>query len=199
MSTELVVLLAVGTHGLNVAMTLYGEISKPVSPYLLKRVVAIITEFIERQDEQYISDGRLESAIDANGGISHFHGKTISDCSIHKYVDRLVRYYLLESELILMLIYLARLSQMKVPLLTSYSIHRAIAACTLVSAKMSKDTHYLRQSKFTKLCGLQSNEVFYIEQELLHLVQFKLHVSREEYMNTMDAIDTYTCLDRLPV
>merc|ERR1712056_31806 len=67
------------------------------------------------------------------------------------------------------------------------TIHRLLAVSMLLSAKYYDDVYY-SNAYYARVCGLTLKEINSLEHEFLKLVNWKLDVSSEEYVEYRDRV-----------
>ena len=120
--------------------------------------------------------------------------------TIQNYVKRLVRYMrenedqlhdTYESTFVIMLIYLDRfLMRNPMATLNSFNSHRVVLACLQLAHKMNDDECMSDQS-IANLGLVTKCDLKILEQQLLHTLQYDLHVSREQFEDYYSLLSAY--------
>ena len=113
-----------------------------------------------------------------NSPFNHDH---VPKISIFDYLLRIKKYSGIEnSTLIIALIYIDRICKKKIFLLTKYNIHRILFTSILISIKNNEDIIY-NNSYFSKIGGVDMNELIILENHFLKIIDFELYVSDKLY------------------
>lgn len=114
--------------------------------------------------------------------ITRFHSKVAPSIGIDVYLQRIQTYFKCSDSChVVALIYIDRAVKMHSDfVVTDLTIHRLLAAATVLSAKFLDDIFY-SNAYYAKVCGLGVKEMNLLESTFLSLVQWKLDVSVEEY------------------
>ncbi len=112
---------------------------------------------------------------------SPFNHDQVPKISIFDYLLRIKKYSGIEnSTLIIALIYIDRICKKKIFLLTKYNIHRILFTSILISIKNNEDIIY-NNSYFSKIGGVDMNELIILENHFLKIIDFELYVSGKLY------------------
>ncbi|GAW81373.1 cyclin [Plasmodium gonderi] len=140
-----------------------------------------------RTDRKYISyiPIVLENMIKQDRGegkITSFHASKIPDISIKNYVERISKYIGCSNEcFVLLMIYIDRIIKLNKDIsLSLLCIHRLLITATMISAKFFDDLYYSNDF-YAKVGGVSTQEINKLESNFLHLIDYKLFVSSEEY------------------
>ena len=133
----------------------------------------------------YISS-LLQEIIDEHHDLNYvnpplFFSKIIPKISIQNYLQRIVKYTKLEtSTLILMLIYIDRISESNSIQITKNNAHRLLLSSSIISIKVNED-EYFSNSFYAKVGGISLQEVNFLEKEFLKLIKYRLWIDQNLY------------------
>ena len=107
--------------------------------------------------------------------------------SINDYLDRLYKYSKMNiSTVILILIYIDRISNINKFKLTYYTIHKLILSSMVVAIKYNEDQYYSIKF-YAKLGGVTKTEMIFLEYYFVSLINFNLFIKKELF----DKYDDY--------
>ena len=107
--------------------------------------------------------------------------------SINDYLDRLYKYSKMNiSTVILILIYIDRISNINKFKLTYYIIHKLILSSMVVAIKYNEDQYYSIKF-YAKLGGVTKTEMIFLEYYFVSLINFNLFIKKELF----DKYDDY--------
>ena len=107
--------------------------------------------------------------------------------SINDYLDRLYKYSKMNiSTVILILIYIDRISNINKFKLTYYIIHKLILSSMVVAIKYNEDEYYSIKF-YAKLGGVPKTEMIFLEYYFVSLINFNLFIKKELF----DKYDDY--------
>ncbi|KJP87179.1 hypothetical protein AK88_03226 [Plasmodium fragile] len=142
---------------------------------------------VPRTDKRYISylPIVLENMIKINRGkgkITSFHASKVPDISIKNYVERIGKYTGCSNEcFVLLMIYLDRIVKINSDItLSLLCIHRLLITAIMIAAKFFDDLYY-SNAFYAKVGGVSTEEINKLEGTFLHLIDYNLFVSSEEY------------------
>lgn len=142
---------------------------------------------VPRTDKKYISylPIVLENMIKinrGNGKITSFHASKVPDISIKNYVERIGKYTGCSNEcFVLLMIYLDRIVKINTDItLSLLCIHRLLITAIMIAAKFFDDLYY-SNAFYAKVGGVSTEEINKLEGTFLHLIDYNLFVSSEEY------------------
>ncbi|KMZ80188.1 cyclin2 like protein [Plasmodium vivax India VII] len=140
-----------------------------------------------RTDKRYLSylPIVLENMMKVNKGpgkITSFHASKVPDISIKNYVERIGKYTGCSNEcFVLLIIYLDRIVKVNEDIsLSLLCIHRLLITATMIAAKFFDDLYY-SNAFYAKVGGVSTEEINKLEGTFLHLIDYNLFVSSEEY------------------
>eukprot|EP01107_Rhizomastix_libera_P000361 TRINITY_DN1063_c0_g1_i1.p1 TRINITY_DN1063_c0_g1~~TRINITY_DN1063_c0_g1_i1.p1 ORF type:complete len:363 (-),score=105.04 TRINITY_DN1063_c0_g1_i1:98-1186(-) len=70
---------------------------------------------------------------------------------------------------------------------TMFNAHRLIITTTVVVHKFFSD-YYYRNSFYAQIGGIKAKEMNYLEAEMLGMLDFRLYIDEEEFLNTLDSV-----------
>ena len=113
--------------------------------------------------------------------IKSFINKNIPSISLKDYLIRLINYSKInESTIIIVLIYIDRITKLNHFLLTYSNIHKLILAAFILSIKYNEDTYY-SMSIYAKIGGVTLSELNKLEFEYIKLIGFDLFIQQKLY------------------
>lgn len=121
---------------------------------------------------------------------SAFHAVRPPRLDIGEYLARISYYYLCSDAcLVLALVYIDRLMKLHPEFVVSpLSIHRLIAVSMTVAAKFADDD-FFANSYYSRVVGVRVQELNALEAQFLHLLQWQLFVTPEEFRSYMSHLD----------
>ena len=113
-----------------------------------------------------------------------FHGVEVPEMSIADYIERIATYSELDvSEFITCVIYFKRIQKLHPHFPCSHrSMHRTILSLLLVATKMHRDRPFSNRF-YARLGGISSSELARLERCVLQLLEYRLFVSVDEYVD----------------
>ena len=113
--------------------------------------------------------------------IKYFINKNIPSISIKDYLIRLTNYSKInESTIIIVLIYIDRITKLNHFLLTYNNIHKLILAAFILAIKYNEDIYY-SMSIYSKIGGVTLSELNKLELEFIKLIGFDLFIQQKLY------------------
>ena len=113
--------------------------------------------------------------------IKSFINKNIPSISIKDYLIRLTNYSKInESTIIIVLIYIDRITKLNHFLLTYNNIHKLILAAFILAIKYNEDIYY-SMSIYSKIGGVTLSELNKLELEYIKLIGFDLFIQQKLY------------------
>lgn len=133
----------------------------------------------------------LGSQCAGGGKQTIFDGVRAPAKGIATYLERLRKYFGCTLECYVMgLVYLDRLVKKQPTFqISPINVHRLIATCLLLAAKMQDDTFYTN-TYYAQVSGLSLQEMNKLEAELLRLLGWNLYVPPKEYADYMGSVLT---------
>ncbi|GAB66883.1 cyclin2 related protein, partial [Plasmodium cynomolgi strain B] len=127
----------------------------------------------------------LENMIKVNRGkgkITSFHASKVPEISIKNYIQRIGKYTGCSNEcFVLLIIYLDRIVKINTDItLSLLCIHRLLITAIMIAAKFFDDLYY-SNAFYAKVGGVSTEEINKLEGIFLHLIDYNLFVSSEEY------------------
>ena len=121
-----------------------------------------------------------------------FNSNSLSNITLYEYIIRIQKYSFIEkSTLVLSLIYIDRFCKLGKIMLTYYNIHRIIFAALLLAIKYNED-RFFENEYYSKIAGIQNDELKNIEYNFFCICDFNMYVSDEifdkynKYLNNID-------------
>eukprot|EP00960_Hanusia_phi_P069867 767180-Hanusia_phi.AAC.2 len=136
-------------------------------------IVSVIEKEVTRNDQKL--DGKPSK-------VTVFHGHRPPNISVKSYLERIKTFGGCSTCcFVLGVLYLERLASSDATyLLNSYNMHRLVLTAVMVATKFVDD-FYFSNSYWSKVGGIQIEELNGLELEFLFLSGFSLHVQRAEY------------------
>ena len=136
---------------------------------LLPKISRWLAQLIRRESDQHTK-------------VTIFHGLEAPEISIFDYLTRIVRHSRIDtSEVIVGMLYFKRLRKLHCHFPCSdRSMHRTILILLLVATKMHRDDP-VSNKFFARLGGIPPKELARLERCALHLLDYTLFVSIDEY------------------
>jgi hypothetical protein len=115
--------------------------------------------------------------------------------TIKKYLENLVKVTQIESStLIAMLIYIDRLCEINNFVVNSLNVYRIIFSSFVIAIKYNEEKDFNNEF-FSKLAGMSLTEMNLLELIYLNLIDYKLYISDEDFLNYYENInDTINCM-----
>ena len=111
------------------------------------------------------------------------------------YLDRIAKYTKMEnSTLLIVLIYLDRISDIGEIDLTYNNIHRLLFAASIVAIKFNEDDYYSNEF-YAKVGGVSLDEANKMEEEFCALIQFEFFVTVELFMQYRKHVEKYALME----
>ena len=121
-----------------------------------------------------------------------FNSNSLPNITLYEYIIRIQKYSFIEkSTLVLSLIYIDRFCKLGKIMLTYYNIHRIIFASLLLAIKYNED-RFFENEYYSKIAGIQNDELKNIEYNFFCICDFNMYVSDEifdkynKYLNNID-------------
>lgn len=114
--------------------------------------------------------------------LTQFHSKAEPAIGVEQYVKRIFDFFKCSDSChVLALVYIDRLVKHRPEIaISSLSIHRMLAAATVVGAKYHDDEFY-SNAYYAKVCGLSLKELNRLEYSFANLLRWQLFVSGQEF------------------
>ena len=144
--------------------------------FSLVKTIEIISDLLN-----YICEENKDKSEIINKNIIPFMTKNIPSMSIKDYLLRLSQFTKMsESTIIIILIYIDRISNINNFRLTYKNIYKLILSATVVAIKYNEDLFY-SSAIYAKLGGLSVSELNYLEFQFLILIKFSLFIENDLY------------------
>lgn len=114
--------------------------------------------------------------------VTRFHAIRAPNLSIHDYLRRIAKYFQCSNEcFVLCLVYIDRIVK-RHPEFTicNLNIHRLLVTSIMLAVKFFDDVYY-SNAYYAKVGGVKTKEVNALEAQFLHLIDWCLHVTPQEY------------------
>lgn len=151
--------------------------------FSLVKTIEIISDLLN-----YICEENKDKSEIINKNIIPFMTKNIPSMSIKDYLLRLSQFTKMsESTIIIILIYIDRISNINNFRLTYKNIYKLILSATVVAIKYNEDLFY-SSTIYAKLGGLSVSELNYLEFQFLILIKFSLFIENDlfdKYKNNL--------------
>lgn len=114
--------------------------------------------------------------------VTHFHSVRAPQLSIHEYLSRVSKYFQCSHEcFVLCLVYIDRIVKLHPEFsICSLNIHRLLVTSVMLAVKFFDDVYY-SNAYYAKVGGIRTKEVNALETQFLRLIDWRMHVSPEEY------------------
>jgi len=114
--------------------------------------------------------------------VTHFHSVRAPQLSIEDYLGRIAKYFQCSNEcFVLSLVYIDRIVKVHPEFtICNLNIHRLLVTSVMLAAKFFDDIYY-SNAYYAKVGGIRIKEVNALETQFLRLIDWRLHVSPEEY------------------
>lgn len=118
-----------------------------------------------------------------------FHSIRPPGMSVHDYLERISKYFQCSHQcFVICMVYLDRITKHHPEYMVNIlNVHRLLVTGIMVAAKFWDDVHY-RNSYYAMAAGLATSELNTLESGFLRLLQWRLHVSSEEYNLYQDLV-----------
>ena len=144
--------------------------------FSLVKTIEIISDLLNN-----ICEENKDKSEIINENIIPFMTKNIPSMSIKDYLLRLSQFTKMsESTIIIILIYIDRISNINNFRLTYKNIYKLILSATVVAIKYNEDLFY-SSAIYAKLGGLSVSELNYLEFQFLILIKFSLFIENDLY------------------
>ena len=151
--------------------------------FSLVKTIEIISDLLNN-----ICEENKDKSEIINKNIISFMTKNIPSMSIKDYLLRLSQFTKMsESTIIIILIYIDRISNINNFRLTYKNIYKLILSATVVAIKYNEDLFY-SSAIYAKLGGLSVSELNYLEFQFLILIKFSLFIENDlfdKYKNNL--------------
>uniref|UniRef100_A0A6T9AUW3 Cyclin n=1 Tax=Noctiluca scintillans TaxID=2966 RepID=A0A6T9AUW3_NOCSC len=113
---------------------------------------------------------------------TRFHSVRPPQMSIHEYLARISKYFQCSSEcFVLCLVYIDRIVKLHPEFtICSLNIHRLLVTAVMLAVKFFDDVYY-SNAYYAKVGGVKLKEVNTLEAQFLQLIDWRLHVTPQEY------------------
>jgi len=114
--------------------------------------------------------------------VTRFHAIRAPQLSIHDYLMRIAKYFQCSHEcFVLCLVYIDRIVKLHPEFtISNLNIHRLLVTSIMLAVKFFDDVYY-SNSYYAKVGGVKTREVNALEAQFLQLIEWRLHVSPQEY------------------
>mmetsp|Transcript_24571 Transcript_24571/g.54725 ORF Transcript_24571/g.54725 Transcript_24571/m.54725 type:complete len:208 (+) Transcript_24571:114-737(+) len=114
--------------------------------------------------------------------VTSFHSVRAPPLSIHEYLVRIARYFQCSNEcFVLCLVYIDRIVKLHPEFtICSLNIHRLLVTSAILAAKFFDDIYY-SNAYYARVGGVRTREVNALEAQFLKLIDWRLHVTPNEY------------------
>ncbi|TXG65526.1 hypothetical protein EZV62_006801 [Acer yangbiense] len=158
------------------------------------RVLSLLSSILERsiqKNESSLKASRKQEVV------TIFHGtRAPPSMSIGQYIERIFKYSTCSpSCLVLAYVYINRYLQRIGASLTSLVVHRLLITSIMVAAKYIDDECY-NNAYFAKLGGVSTEELNRLELKFLFTLDFKLHVTTEDFRKYCSQLETVAAGER---
>jgi hypothetical protein len=144
--------------------------------FSLVKTIEVISDLLNN-----ICEENKDKSEIINKNIIPFMTKNIPSMSIKDYLLRLSQFTKMsESTIIIILIYIDRISNINNFRLTYKNIYKLILSATVVAIKYNEDLFY-SSAIYAKLGGLSVSELNYLEFQFLILIKFSLFIENDLY------------------
>lgn len=111
-----------------------------------------------------------------------FHSVQAPPLSIHRYLLRIARFFQCSNEcFVLCLIYIDRIVMLHPEFpICGLNIHRLVVMSAMIAVKFFDDVYY-NNAYYAEVAGMRTKEVNSLEAQFLRLIDWRLHVTPEEY------------------
>jgi len=151
--------------------------------FFLVKTIEIISDLLNN-----ICEENKDKSEIINKNIKPFMTQNIPSMSIKDYLLRLSQFTKMsESTIIIILIYIDRISNLNNFRLTYRNIYKLILSAMVIAIKYNEDIFY-SSSIYAKLGGLSISELNYLEFEFLILIKFSLFIEKDlfdKYKNNL--------------
>lgn len=114
--------------------------------------------------------------------VTRFHAIRAPQLSINDYLMRIAKYFQCSNEcFVLCLVYIDRIVKLHPEFtISNLNIHRLLVTSIMLAVKFFDDVYY-SNSYYARVGGVKTKEVNGLEAQFLQLIDWKLHVSPQEY------------------
>jgi len=114
--------------------------------------------------------------------VTRFHSVCAPQLSIRDYLARIAKYFQCSREcFVLCLVYIDRIVKLHPEFtICSLNIHRLLVTSVMLAVKFFDDVYY-SNAYYAKVGGVKIKEVNVLEAQFLQLIDWRLHVTPEEY------------------
>ncbi len=120
--------------------------------------------------------------------IDEFYSRKIPLLTIEQYLNRIIKYTQMEnSTLIISFIFILQILEKENYYICKNNIYRIILSSCLIANKVNDEFHF-KNSYFSKIGGLNLNEMNYLEYSFLNKMNFKLYINEGEFYFILDKI-----------
>jgi len=114
--------------------------------------------------------------------VTPFHSVRAPQLSILEYLTRIARYFQCSHEcFVLALVYIDRIMKLHPDFsICNLNVHRLLVTSVMLAVKFFDDVYY-SNAYYAKVGGIRTKEVNSLETQFLKLIEWRLHVSPEEY------------------
>lgn len=149
----------------------FEEIKEVVSNSLISSISKALKKLVIKSKYINVSVNKLNP----------FNSCNIPKISIEKYLKRIINYSRIEQPtLIVSLIYIDRLCSLSNIVITFKNVHKILFISIYISVKYNEDVHF-NLDYFSKIAGMNLEEIIMLEFEFLRNVQFKLFVDEKVF------------------
>eukprot|EP00928_Gymnodinium_smaydae_P039236 TRINITY_DN26842_c0_g1_i1.p1 TRINITY_DN26842_c0_g1~~TRINITY_DN26842_c0_g1_i1.p1 ORF type:complete len:218 (+),score=43.56 TRINITY_DN26842_c0_g1_i1:141-794(+) len=114
--------------------------------------------------------------------VTSFHSTRAPPLSVTDYLFRIAKYFQCSNEcFVLCLVYIDRIVKLQPDFwICDLNIHRILATASMLAVKFFDDIYY-SNAYYSKVAGIRLREANNLEAQFLALVDWRLHVTPEEY------------------
>eukprot|EP00929_Paragymnodinium_shiwhaense_P093157 TRINITY_DN53270_c0_g1_i1.p1 TRINITY_DN53270_c0_g1~~TRINITY_DN53270_c0_g1_i1.p1 ORF type:complete len:206 (+),score=24.01 TRINITY_DN53270_c0_g1_i1:296-913(+) len=112
-----------------------------------------------------------------------FHSVRPPPLTIHEYLNRIAKYFQCSNECyVLCLVYIDRVVKLHPEFsICDLNIHRLLMTAAMLAVKFFDDIYY-SNAYYARVGGVRTREVNALEAQFLRLIDWRLHVTPQEYM-----------------
>lgn len=126
--------------------------------------------------------------------VTKFHSVRAPQLSIHEYLERISKYFQCSREcFVLCLVYIDRIVKLHPEFgICPLNIHRLLVTSVMLAAKFFDDVYY-SNAYYAKVGGVRPKEVNVLEAQFLELIDWRLHVTPQEYEQYRSSVCMAAC------
>ncbi|WCJ43160.1 Cyclin family protein [Euphorbia peplus] len=143
------------------------------------KVLQLLSSLLENS----IQKNRFRSTRKKLDVITVFHGSRSPSLTIRQYLERIFRYSKCSTCCyVVAYVYIQRFLRKMDALLTPLNVHRLLITSIMLAAKFLDDEYY-NNGYYAKVGGVSTTEMNRMEMNFLFNLDFRLHVTLEEFTN----------------